>query len=140
MSIVIRGDTTEWAIPVLAAGGGAFPLNGCTVWVTVKPQLGDVADDAAIYQHYLVVADDGSEAVSKGMRLGVGGAAAGIVEQELTPQESRLLSAGTFFYDVQVAIPVEGSNPLRYRVYTPIKDQTETVELDQTRSIDPPTS
>lgn len=128
MSIVIRGDTHYWEIPITARGGGAYPLAGCTVWVTVKENAG-VDDVVARYQHYITFDVAGAVVASrtKGMQPGSGGAASGVVVQKLSPAESKNLVEGTNFYDVQIML-ANGD------IHTPIKDMTEIVELDYTRA------
>jgi hypothetical protein len=127
MTRVVRGDTTIWDIPIVDTSGEPYPLNGCSVWVTVKASEGDVDEDA-LYQHFIEIDADGEVVSSSGLSLGVGGAAAGVLVEELTPAESAAFIPGRYSYDVQVLLS-DG------RIYTPIRGENETVHPDWTNSV-----
>ena len=128
---VIRGDSSIWAIPIVNADTlEPHDLSGCTVWVTVKASI-ETPDEDAIYQHSMTVDIDGTVTHSDGMTLGEGGAASGIAIQELTPEESVLLTPGDCVYDVQV-MTANG------RIFTPILNEEEVIVGDITRAITRP--
>lgn len=133
MSSVIRGDTTYWDIPInkpASEGGGPMPLNGLTVWVTVKSKPEDT-DEQAIYQHWIVIDGSGNVVDSYGMEIGPDGPSGGLLIEKLTPEESATLVPGGYTYDVQVMMPNDD-------LHTPIRGASETVEPDWTRAITRP--
>lgn len=130
MSVVTRGDSALWSIPIIDVDGQPYGLHGCTIWVTVKTSP-DVPDAEALYQHSLSVTTGGEQDASRGMTLGPGGAEAGVVIQELTPAESAAFATGAYVYDVQV-MTAEG------RIWTLINGESETVIGDITHAITRP--
>ena len=127
---VIRGDTSIWRIPIVNTETlEPHNLSGCTVWVTVKSKPED-PDSEAIYQHTMTVGMDGSITHSDGMYL-ESDAASGVAVQELTPEESAVLTPGKYTYDVQV---MTGDG----RIFTPINGETEEIVGDITRAIERP--
>jgi hypothetical protein len=129
MSTIIRGDTTYWDIPInrpASEGGGPMPLNGLTVWVTVKANPND-PDESAIYQHWITIDESGAVTGSEGMSIGPDGPEAGVIVERMTAAESAALATGTYTYDVQVMLPNND-------IHTPILGASETVEADWTRA------
>jgi hypothetical protein len=122
---IIRGDTAKWSIPIVDDIGDPYPLHGCKVWVTSKTSS-DLDDTSALYQHWIEIDGAGDVTAANSMSLGGGGAAAGVVIQELTPAESSQFEVGTFYYDLQVRL-ADGE------VYTSLNNIAETVIADFTR-------
>lgn len=129
MSTIIRGDTTYWDIPInlpASEGGGPMPLNGLSVWVTVKANPNDT-DESAIYQHWITIDSSGNVTGSQGMTIGPDGPAAGVIVEMMTAAESAMLETGSYTYDVQVMLPNDD-------IHTPILGASEKVETDWTRA------
>ena len=131
MSNVIRGDSTLWDIPLVdPLTLEPYPLHACTVWVTVKTSSA-APDSDALYQHWITLDADGAVTDAHGLSLGPGGAAAGVLVQELTPVESAEFAPASYVYDIQVMM-ADG------RITTPINGDPETVIPDVTRAITRP--
>lgn len=131
MTTITRGDTELFDIAVIDPRTlEPYPLHGCTVMVTVKA-VTVVPDTEALYQHWITLDANGVVTASKGITLGPGGAAAGVVIQELTPTESSRLATGDYIYDVQVTMADN-------RIETPINGDVETVVPDVTHAITRP--
>lgn len=135
MSIVRRGDTHYWRIPVVDAAGQPYNLANCVLWVTVKRATAD-ADAQAVYQQWVGfnatgVATTGGTAAGGGahtpMTLDAGGLAGGVVIQRLDQSVASNLAAGAYTYDVQIML-ANGD------IHTPLSNQTETVIEDITRA------
>lgn len=135
MGTIIRGNVCRWTIPILNTQGAPFPLFGCAVFVTYKSSVSQ-PDDAALFRHSIVIDGTGTATSSDGMKLGPGGASAGVIVERLSPLESVTFAAGTYVYDVQVVIP-NPDDPNDPDVYTPIIGDSDTVSLDVTRSVTP---
>jgi hypothetical protein len=99
------------------------------VWVTVKSSVDD-ADAEALYQHSITIDGTGTATHSEGLTL-QSTAAAGILVEELTPEESALFATGDYTYDVQIMLA-------NGRIFTPIRGDAESVVPDWTRDITPP--
>ncbi len=135
MGSILRGNSYRWQIPILDKLGAPFDLRGVKVFVTYKLSTAE-PDTAALFQHAIVIDANGIATTMDGMKLGPGGAAAGIILERLSPLESVNFTAGKYLYDVQVVIP-NPDDPNDPDVYTPIIGESDTVSLDVTRSVTP---
>ena len=130
-SIVTRGDTGDWEIPLTQTSNGQpYPLNGMAVWVTVKRDVAD-PDEDALYQHSIHVALDGTVIAADGLAIKDDDPSLGVVVQVLPPEVSATFDPGSYQYDVQVMLP-------NGKIKTPINGDPETVVPDYTRAIVPP--
>lgn len=134
MSILIRGNTARWTIPLEAKAGGPLDLRGCTVTVTYKSSTA-VPDSLALFQHFIEVDITGVVTATSGMKLGPDGAAGGVVIERLSPLQSVGFLAGDYLYDLQVVIP-NPDDAMDPDVYTPIIGDKDTVVLDITNTVD----
>ncbi len=135
MGSILRGNSYRWQIPLLNELGAPLDLRGLKVFVTYKLSTAD-PDTAALFQHSIAIDVNGVATTTDGMKLGPGGAAAGVILERLSPLESVNFAAGRYLYDVQVVIP-NPDDPADPDVYTPISGDSDTVVLDVTRSVTP---
>ncbi len=135
MGVLVRGNVARWTIPILNTQGAPFDLSGSKVFVTYKSSSSQ-PDDAALFQHSIVIDGTGTATSSDGMKLGPGGASAGVIVERLSPLESVTFAAGTYVYDVQVVIP-NPDDPADPDVYTPIIGDSDSIVMDITRSVTP---
>ena len=92
-----RGNTYRRALTIYQPDGAVYPLDGATVWLTVKDEadLSDTDDAAPIKLSW----------VSGGASAGITVAdpASGVVTIEMTPAQTGALDPSTTYrYDVQV--------------------------------------
>lgn len=127
MTTLIRGDSKYFRIPFThPVSGEPFDLTGCDIWVTAKRNPNN-SDAQAIYQHTMRVDGSGTVTASNGLSLETT-AAAGVVIQRISPEESKLFLVGKQFVDVQIRH--NGTD-----VSTPVLGDTDDVVIDVTHAI-----